>query len=108
MSATAGTWYPPSLGTGGFLHEGQLFTNPPFKMTTPRRLIIISRTVQTNGLHTLDSTALPALPDPVVPKPPPFASAPLPLLGLGAAWAWARQLRRRIKAAQQPTTTKPR
>ena len=31
---TTGTWYPPSLGTGGFLHEGQLFTNPPFKMTT--------------------------------------------------------------------------
>jgi hypothetical protein len=28
-----------SLGTGGFLHEGQLFTNPPFKMTleTPNR-----------------------------------------------------------------------
>ena len=36
---TTGTWYPPSLGTGGFLHEGQLFTNPPFKMTpeTPNR-----------------------------------------------------------------------
>jgi hypothetical protein len=31
---TTGTWYPPSFGTGGFLHEGQLFTNPPFKMTT--------------------------------------------------------------------------
>jgi hypothetical protein len=31
---TTGTWYPPALGTGGFLHEGQLFTNPPFKMTT--------------------------------------------------------------------------
>ena len=30
---TAGTWYPPSRGTGGFQHEGQLFTNPPFKMT---------------------------------------------------------------------------
>jgi hypothetical protein len=28
---TAGTWYPPSLGTGGFLHEGQLFINPPFR-----------------------------------------------------------------------------
>jgi hypothetical protein len=33
MTTTTGTWYPPSLGTGGFLHEGQLFTNPPFKMT---------------------------------------------------------------------------
>ena len=33
MSTITGTWYPPSLGTGGFLHEGQLFTNPPFKMT---------------------------------------------------------------------------
>jgi hypothetical protein len=32
---TTGTWYPPALGTGGFLHEGQLFTNPPFIMTTP-------------------------------------------------------------------------
>ena len=34
MTTTA-TWYPPSLGTGGFLAEieGQLFTNPPFKMT---------------------------------------------------------------------------
>lgn len=28
------TWYPPSLGTGGVLIEAQLFTNPPFKMTT--------------------------------------------------------------------------
>ena len=28
-----GTWYPPSLGTGGVLIEAQLFTNPPFKMT---------------------------------------------------------------------------
>ena len=28
-----GTWYPPSLGTGGVLIEVQLFTNPPFKMT---------------------------------------------------------------------------
>ena len=39
MSTTTGTWYPPSLGTGGFLHEGQLFTNPPFMMTpeTPNR-----------------------------------------------------------------------
>lgn len=62
---------------------------------------------------TLDSTALPALPDPVVPKPPPSASsplpavpAPLPLLGLGAAGVWARQLRRRIKAAQPTATEK--
>jgi hypothetical protein len=31
---TTGTWHPPSFGTGGFLHEGQLFTNPPFAMTT--------------------------------------------------------------------------
>jgi hypothetical protein len=30
---TTGTWYPPSAGTGGFLIEGQLFTNPPFAMT---------------------------------------------------------------------------
>lgn len=39
MISTTGTWYPPSLGTGGFLHECQLFTNPPFKMTieTPNR-----------------------------------------------------------------------
>ena len=30
-----GTWYPPSLGTGGVLIEAQLFTNPPFApMTT--------------------------------------------------------------------------
>lgn len=29
---TAGTWYPPSCGTGGFLIE---LTNPPFTMTTP-------------------------------------------------------------------------
>jgi hypothetical protein len=62
---------------------------------------------------TFDSTAPPALPDPVAPEPPPTAPAPLPavpaplpLLGLGAAWACARQLRRRIKAAQ-PFTTKP-
>lgn len=27
---TTGTFYPPSLGTGGFLADGQLFTNPPF------------------------------------------------------------------------------
>jgi hypothetical protein len=33
MTTTTGTWYPPALGTGGFLHEGQLFTNPPFNMT---------------------------------------------------------------------------
>lgn len=34
MTTTTGTWYPPSLGTGGFLAEieGQLFTNPPFFM----------------------------------------------------------------------------
>lgn len=31
---TTGTRNPPALGTGGFLIEGQLFTNPPFKMTT--------------------------------------------------------------------------
>jgi hypothetical protein len=62
---------------------------------------------------TLDSTPLPALPDPVVPEPPPVApSQPpavpgsLPLRGLGAAWLWARRLRRRIKAAQL-TTQKP-
>jgi hypothetical protein len=29
---TAGTWYPPSCGTGGFLIE---LTNPPFTMTNP-------------------------------------------------------------------------
>jgi hypothetical protein len=29
---TAGTWYPPSCGTGGFLIE---LTNPPFTMTDP-------------------------------------------------------------------------
>jgi hypothetical protein len=62
---------------------------------------------------TLDPTVLPALPDPVIPDPPPTAStplpavpAPLPLLGISAAWAWARRLRRRIKASQ-PTATKP-
>lgn len=32
---TTGTWYPPTAGTGGFLIEGQLFTNPPLKMTLP-------------------------------------------------------------------------
>ena len=31
---TAGTWYPPTAGVGGFLIEGHLFTNPPFKMTS--------------------------------------------------------------------------
>jgi hypothetical protein len=41
---TTGTWYPPSFGTGGFLHEGQLFTNPPFKMTTN-----ITETLQERG-----------------------------------------------------------
>lgn len=29
MSSTAGVWYPPSCGTGGFL-----FANPPFKTMT--------------------------------------------------------------------------
>ena len=55
----------------------------------------------------VDSTVLPALPDPVTPEhpssapaPPPSVPGPLPLLGLGAALAWARRLRRRIKAAQ--------
>ena len=75
---------------------------------------------------TLDSPALSVppdttLPDPVAPEPPPVAPeppptapaplpavpGPLPLLGLGAALAWARQLRRRIKAAQQPTPSLP-
>ena len=62
---------------------------------------------------TLDSTALPALSDPAAPEPPsstpaplPAVPSPLPLLGLGSAWLWARQLRRRIKAAQL-TTQKP-
>ena len=31
---TTGTWYPPFLGTGGFLADGQLFTNPPFTEMT--------------------------------------------------------------------------
>ena len=31
---TTGTWYPPSLGTGGFLADGQMFTNPPFAEMT--------------------------------------------------------------------------
>ena len=36
---TTGTWYPPSLGTGGFLAEGQLFTNPPFApMATNKKI----------------------------------------------------------------------
>lgn len=36
MSHAADPWYPPSLGTGGFLADGQLFTNPPFaEMTDP-------------------------------------------------------------------------
>lgn len=30
----SGTWYPPSLGTGGVLIEAQLFTNPPFAPMT--------------------------------------------------------------------------
>jgi hypothetical protein len=44
MTTTTGTWYPPALGTGGFLHEGQLFTNPPFNMTTN-----INETLQERG-----------------------------------------------------------
>ena len=43
---TTGPWYPPSLGTGGFLHEGQLFTNPPFKMTTPADTTHLQRRLQ--------------------------------------------------------------
>jgi hypothetical protein len=43
---TTGTWYPPSLGTGGFLHEGQLFTNPPFKMTTPSDATLLRQRLQ--------------------------------------------------------------
>lgn len=27
---TAATWYPPSCGTGGFLSDALLFSNPPF------------------------------------------------------------------------------
>ena len=35
MQASAnGAWYPPSAGVGGFLLDGQLFTNPPFNVTT--------------------------------------------------------------------------
>ena len=35
MQASAnGAWYPPSAGVGGFLLDGQLFTNPPFKVNT--------------------------------------------------------------------------
>ena len=39
MSNTAGTWYPPSLGTGGFLLDAQLFTNPPFHPMTETDLV---------------------------------------------------------------------
>jgi hypothetical protein len=42
---TTGTWYPPALGTGGFLHEGQLFTNPPFHPMTDN----ITETLQERG-----------------------------------------------------------
>lgn len=55
---TTGTWYPPALGTGGFLHEGQLFTNPPFNMTHPfhRRFVQITRVIDAvNGYHTIDA-----------------------------------------------------
>jgi hypothetical protein len=57
---------------------------------------------------TPDSTD-PAAPDPPLSAPAPLPAVPgsLPLLGLGAAWAWARRLRRRIKAAAQPTATRP-
>ena len=34
MTSTVGTWYPPSAGVGGFPLDGQLFTNPPFNVTT--------------------------------------------------------------------------
>jgi hypothetical protein len=34
MTSTVGAWYPPSAGVGGFLLDGQLFTNPPFKVNT--------------------------------------------------------------------------
>jgi hypothetical protein len=34
MTSTVGAWYPPSAGVGGFLLDGQLFTNPPFNVTT--------------------------------------------------------------------------
>ena len=34
MNATIGIWYPPSAGVGRFLLDGQLFTNPPFNVTT--------------------------------------------------------------------------
>ena len=42
---TTGTWYPPALGTGGFLIEGQLFTNPPFHPMTDN----ITETLQERG-----------------------------------------------------------
>lgn len=34
MTSTLGTWYPPALGTGGYLIKRQLFTNPPFHPMT--------------------------------------------------------------------------
>lgn len=34
LTTTAATWYPPALGTGGFLLDAQLFTNPPFAPMT--------------------------------------------------------------------------
>jgi hypothetical protein len=34
MTSTVGAWYLPSAGVGGFLLDGQLFTNPPFNVTT--------------------------------------------------------------------------
>jgi hypothetical protein len=45
VSTITGTWYPPSLGTGGFLVEGQLFTNPPFHPMTDN----ITETLQERG-----------------------------------------------------------
>lgn len=41
MSTITGTWYFPALGTGGFLHECQLFTNPTFTMTTQRAKLLL-------------------------------------------------------------------
>jgi hypothetical protein len=34
QASANGAWYPPSAGVGGFLLDGQLFTNPPFKVNT--------------------------------------------------------------------------
>ena len=51
-----GTWYPPSLGTGGVLIEAQLFTNPPFAMSeSPRRFVSIMRTITPAGNYILDA-----------------------------------------------------